>query len=308
MPSTSSRRSGIGTDWGTRLLSRESAEYEPQSYNNGAVWPFLTGFATLALYTHQRPDAAWAYLDATAQLAFLESRGYTPELLSGDRLRSLDPAVPHQLFSTSGFMSGFMRGLIGLREPPATDPDAPLTLEPRLPAGWDRVRLRRLRWRDAVYDVSLSRNDRGITVSVSNAGRPHPIVVTLAVPPGAEVDGHVSALRFSGGAATETKRVDVRPGIEIAALHAPLTPGDPPQRLRILSTRLDGRRYVVRLEGQRGRTYAARLWMPFAVEAIEGATITGRDSAAADVAVTFDGGPEEWVTREVVVSIGRRVR
>ena len=301
-------RSGIGTDWGTRLLSRESAQYEPQSYNNGAVWPFLTGFATLALYTHQRPDAAWAYLDATAQLAFMESRGYTPELLSGDRLRSLDPAVPHQLFSTSGFMSGFMRGLMGLHEPAATDPDAPLSLEPQLPAGWDRVRLRRLRWRDALYDVALSRDDRGVAVSVSNAGRPHPIVVKLAVAPGAEIDGHVSALRFSGGTAPETRRAGVRPGIEIAAVHAPLTPGDPPQRLRIVSTRLDGRRYVARLEGRGGRTYRARLWMPFAVEGIEGAAVAGQDAGVMDVTVTFDGAPDVWVTRDLVVSLGRRVR
>ncbi len=91
-------------------------------------------------------------------------------------------------------------------------------------------------------------------------------------------------------------------------MHAPLTPGDPPQRLRIISTRLDGRRYVARLEGQRGRTYRARLWMPFAVEGIEGATIAGQDSGVMDVTVTFDGGPDEWVTRDLVVSIGRRVR
>ena len=59
---------GVGADWGARMLSIDSALYEPLSYNNGAAWPFLTGFAALGLYAHGRADAAWAYLDGTADL------------------------------------------------------------------------------------------------------------------------------------------------------------------------------------------------------------------------------------------------
>ena len=105
---------GVGADWGARMLSIDSALYEPLSYNNGASWPFLTGFAALgALRERRGPDAAWPYLDGTADLTFLESRGYMAELFSGDRLRSIDAAVPHQLFATTGFMSTLMRGLVG---------------------------------------------------------------------------------------------------------------------------------------------------------------------------------------------------
>ena len=174
----------IATDWGARMLSRESRLYEPLSYNNGAVWPFLNGFATLALYSQHRPDAAWQYLDATADLTFIEPRGYMPELFSGDRLRSIDAAVPHQLFSTTGFMSGFMRGLVGLREPPATEPDAALTIEPQLPAGWASLRIRQLRWRDAIYDVRFAQDERGVEVTVVNTGAPRPMVVKLALASG----------------------------------------------------------------------------------------------------------------------------
>ena len=103
-------RAGLGTDWGARMLSNESTLYEPLSYNNGATWPFLTGWAALALYTGGRGASAWQYLDALADLTFLEARGYMPELLSGDLLRSVDAAVPHQLFATTGFVSTAMRG------------------------------------------------------------------------------------------------------------------------------------------------------------------------------------------------------
>ena len=297
-------RPGIAADWGARLLSRESADYEPLSYNNGAVWPFLTGFATLALYSHGRPDAAWQYLDGTADLAFLETRGYTPELFSGDRLRSLDPAVPHQLFSSSGFISGFMRGLLGLREPAANDAAAALVLEPKLPAGWTGVRVRRLRWRDAILDVDYSQSARGLDVTVTQTGRVRPIVVRLALAPGAEAERGISALRFDRGA--QTQHVVVRPGIEMWPTHEALRLGDESQRMRIISTSFDGRRYTARLEGRRGRTYALVASVPFTIESIEGATIGNRNGSRMELIVPFDTGSGDWIGKDLVIHIGRR--
>lgn len=272
-------RPGIGADWGARLLSRESPNYEPLSYNNGAVWPFLTGFATLALYSQHRPEAAWQYLDATADLAFIEPRGYTPELFSGDLLRSTDAAVPHQLFSTSGFISGFMRGLMGLREPAATDESAPLILEPQLPAGWDRVRIRHLRWRDTTYDVTVSRTPHGIEAAVSNTAGRRQLIVRPIEPP-----------------------------VELMPQQEPMRIGDPSQRLRIISTAFDGRRYVAHVEGRRGRSYVIRARAPFAIESVTGATITAREPNGIDLAMRFDGTGAEWIAKDLVIVAGPRSR
>jgi glycogen debranching enzyme len=295
---------GIAADWGARLLSRESADYEPLSYNNGAVWPFLTGFATLALYSQNRPDAAWQYLDATADLAFMETRGYTPELFSGDRLRSLDPAVPHQLFSSSGFISGLMRGLLGLREPASDDSAAALVLEPKLPAAWDRMRVRRLRWRDAILDVDYSRSARGLDVTVTQTGHVRPLVVRLALPPGAEAERGISTLRFER--TTQTQHVVVRPGIELWPIHQPLRTGDQSQRLRIIHTSFDGHRYVGRLEGRSGRSYAIRAAVPFEIESIDGARIEKRSGTALDLQVAFEIGAHEWIAKDLIIRVGTR--
>lgn len=297
-------RPGIAADWGARLLSRESADYEPLSYNNGAVWPFLTGFATLALYSHNRPDAGWQYLEATADLAFMEPRGYTPELFSGDRLRSLDPAVPHQLFSSSGFISGLLRGLLGLREPPADDAAAALVLEPTLPAAWDRVRVRRLRWRDAILDVDYSRSARGVDVTVTQTGHVRHLVVRLKLPPGAEAERGISTLRFERAA--QTQHVAVRPGIELWPVHDALRAGDVSQRLRIINTSFDGRRYTARLEGRRGRSYALVASIPFSIESIEGATIVKRNGSRTELIVPFDAGSGDWMGKHLVIRVGSR--
>jgi glycogen debranching enzyme len=278
---------GIGTDWGARMLSQASNLYEPLSYNNGAVWPFLSGFAALALYAQHRPDPAWQYLDGTADLTFFEARGYIPELLSGDRLRSIDAAVPHQLFATTGFMSALMRGLVGLHEPPATDTDAPLVLEPQPPPDWPFLRIRRLRWRDASFDVTLARGARGSEVTVANHGGPRPLAV--------RIDG--AELRFSGGPVPETRRTMAAPRVEIAPVHPPLTIGNESERLRVIGTTLGSGQFVAHLQGRRGHTYRVKVktggaWSEQLVEFPPGN-------------VPLQSSKDDWVAKDLAVPLRR---
>ena len=340
---------GVGSDWGARMLSNESALYGPLSYNNGAVWPFLTGFASLALYNNGRPDAAWAYLDTTADLTFLESRGYMAELFSGDRLRSIDAAVPHQLFATTGFVSTLLRGLAGLNSLAAGTVDGValpdrLALAPQLPAGWDYLRLRNVRWRNVTADIAIAREQAGYRVTIEPRGGRLPLQLTLALEPGAEPVSRDPSVRFlpaAGGAshgsrvvinrdisAPTTVTVACRRGIQAIPVHPPLQLGDESSRLRIIDARLDGRTYRLKVEGRRGYTYTVRLLSAFAVESVAGAAIdaspaatNGRPPAApagpaAARVLTVEmppadsggatGSRRDWAAREILVTLGPR--
>jgi hypothetical protein len=310
---------GVGADWGARMLSNESALYEPLSYNNGASWPFLTGFAALALYTNGRPDAAWGYLDGLADLTFLESRGYMAELFSGDRLRSVDAAVPHQLFATTGFVSTVLRGLVGLRaagpEPRGTRvlPER-LILAPQLPAGWGWLRIRNLRWQGVTADLAVTRGERSYSVSVSPRGGTLPLEFQATFPPETLVDrdsrGRPTSAavawqrltappprdrgarfwRFEAVAAPTTFGVAVSPGIEILPVHPPLALGDAPSRLRVIDTWMAGGVYYVKVEGRRGGEYRLRLRAPYPVVNVTGALVD-----------TPDGKPGHQAIHELVL-------
>ncbi len=312
---------GVGADWGARMLSNESALYEPLSYNNGASWPFLTGFAALALYTNGRPDAAWGYLDGLADLTFLESRGYMAELFSGDRLRSVDAAVPHQLFATTGFVSTVLRGLVGLR---AAGPEARgarvlperLIVAPQLPAGWGWLRIRNLRWQGVTADLAITRDERAYAVSVNPRGGALPLEFHAAFPPETLVDrdsrGRPTSAaaawqrvsnttsrdrgarfwRFDSVAAPATFGVSVSPGIEILPVHRPLALGDAPSRLRVIDAWFGGNTYFVTVEGRRGEEYRLRLRAPYAIASITGAA-----------AATPDGKPGRQPVHELVLRI-----
>jgi len=257
-------RAGLGTDWGARMLSKESTLYEPLSYNNGASWPFLSGWAALALYKGGRPDAGWQYVDALADLTFLEARGFIPELLSGDRLRSIDAAVPHQLFATTGFASALMRGLVGLEET-----DRGLRLAPNLPAGWPYLRVRRLWFRGARANVEIRRQAGGLS---SGGGRQGPAFARRCphAPAGKRAAGRALECRVAcvaapsrrggpggpGGPADGSGTAD-GDGARAAGHQADADPpalalGDESQRLRVVDATVTNGEYVARLQGARG--------------------------------------------------------
>jgi hypothetical protein len=129
--------------------------------------------------------------------------------------------------------------------------------------------------------------------------------VKIALSPGAEPEGGARELRFAGGTAPDTKRLRVRPGIELAPVQEPLTLGDSSTRLRVLATSFDGRRYVARLQGLRNRTYRLRLRVPFQIESIDGGDVAGRDGEWTNLAVSF-AGDRDWIAKDLVVLVGRR--
>jgi hypothetical protein len=273
---------GVGADWGARMLSRDSPLYEPLSYNNGAVWPFVTGYATMALYAQGRPEAGWAYLEALGDLAFVDACGYTPELLSGDRLRAVDAAVPHQLFATMGFMSGFARGLLGIRQPlaPGQGLGASLRIQPRLPPEWRRMTVKNLRWRNQRTDLTIERINGATRATMS---RPVPSIdLEPAAPPG------------SGA-----------PRFEYQPLHAPLRAGQTSTRLRILEVRREAGVDRVRYEARAGLEYSIAAIGAARIVTADGAAVISHEPGRAVLRVSPPAGARPWVRSEFTVRVGR---
>ncbi len=122
-------RAAIATDWGGRALASESPLYDPLHYNNGTVWPFVTGFLALAEYRYDNPYAGREQLDAIWRTGSLWGLGRNPEVFSGAAYEPLETAVPQQFFATSMALTPYVRGALGLE---ADAPHGTLSLAPRL--------------------------------------------------------------------------------------------------------------------------------------------------------------------------------
>ena len=103
----------LSSDWGVRFLSSSSKYYDPLSYNNGAVWPFLTGFASLALYRYDNPFHAYSLLKENLRIIRDFDYGYATELLSGEYYIPLEQSVNNQIWSYGTTVSSFVEGMIG---------------------------------------------------------------------------------------------------------------------------------------------------------------------------------------------------
>jgi hypothetical protein len=102
----------LATDWGDRWLSDKSPLYDPVSYNNGTVWPFMQTFVALAQYNYGDPLNGFVTLRNTANLTGMQSPGALPEHMNGDRYLPGERSVPHQLFSSVAVIVGAVEGLL----------------------------------------------------------------------------------------------------------------------------------------------------------------------------------------------------
>ena len=258
--------SEIMTDWGARPLASSSPLFDPLHYNNGAVWPFVTGWVSLGEYRYHNAQAAMFALDAIARTTFDESRGRNPEVISGRLYKPLDTAVPQQFFATSMVLTPLIRGLLG------ADVDAPahrLTLEPHLPPDWDSARVDNLPFASAVVDVSLRRTASAITARFVRRGvlsSPIDIAFSPALPLGATTSlssttmpGDVHATIRGVLRDTLTLSVPFSGGWQVIPPRASPAIGDRSMAMRVLSERLVDGRYHALLEGRAGEQYRLRI-------------------------------------------------
>lgn len=270
----------ISADWGARLLSVGSPLYEPLHYNNGAVWPFMTGFVAWGQYRYRRPWAAYNLVDAVKQHAFDWGRGRFPENFSGSYYRPMDETVPHQFFATSMLLSPFLSGALGW------EPDAPrarATLAPQVPPDWGRTKVSRLRVGSTSLDVEITQRRGGIRVDVTGHGSPVDVDVVLPIPLGAGRIGVRPALGEGTGGeqggpvpgphdATVRRTLRVEDGrtvsaeaawnggLQVAAPLVDLVPGQASHGVRVVDFTESEEGWLLELEGEAGRTYDVRLF------------------------------------------------
>jgi len=296
--------SEISTDWGSRMLSNKSSAYEPLAYNNGAVWPFLTGYNLWALFNYGRSTAGLQMLRNVAEWTFVDARGYMPEVVSGEYFRPLDTSVPHQLFSSFGYAVGVIRGLLGLemRSPVGHLAGSPvLRFTPHFPPNWNEVSIKNIRAGKSVFDLHYERNLGGITLKVTRAEGP---MCTIEFAPQLEAGADVeqTASLFLKTEKNAKLQLSVFEGTWLELPREPLQIGQRSQQLRILSEKLEDDRFVLVCEGAGGRSYDIIFHSPHEVISVTGGELVSSEKADI-IRLKFAGVPGEYERREVAVKV-----
>ncbi len=258
-------RPELSTDWGTRLFATDSPFYDPLSYNDGSVWPFVTGFVTLAEFRHRRAAAGLQHLYGVASLTGWLEAGAIPEYFSGDRAQALPHAVPHQLFSSAAVVHPLVSGLLGLEGDAIA---GELRFTPRLPAFWMHTRFEGYRVGQAEVSGEVMRETGALRVRLRVAGQALALRIAPELPPGSVVESvAINGLPGPARVAVETGPLNaadvvyrIAEGVEIMPdLRAP-EPGGRSQEVRLLDTRVEAGRVEFELAGPAGSAAALRVW------------------------------------------------
>lgn len=271
----------ISSRWGARLLSTESELFDPLHYNNGAVWPFMTGFVSWAQYRYRRPWAGFPLLQALHGLTFHFGLGRHPENLSGAYYQTMDATVPHQFFASSMLVTPLTRGLLGW-EPNA--PGGRAVLAPQLPPSWEEVNVDNLRVGESRIHYRYRGAVGGASVSLSVEGPPVDLTFVQSIPLGAgnpRVTGSLGRRpnRRSVGRHDQTLEVTITleegthselnfdwdGGLVVEPPTGPLVLGSPSGGLRVLDFTMEGEEWVLLLEGDGGASH----WVTVYGEGIE---------------------------------------
>ncbi|HEY5908251.1 MAG TPA: amylo-alpha-1,6-glucosidase [Vicinamibacteria bacterium] len=314
------------TDWGSRLLSDQSALYDPLSYHHGSVWPLFTGWTALAGYRYGRPHIGYQALRANADLRSASALGYVTELLSGDYKAAFGRSSHHQLWSEAMVAAPLVRGLLGLS---VEEGGRTLRFAPQLPADWDRVAARGLPVGACRVDVSLVRKPGQDTITFvrrTSTGAPCPgagsrFLVAPSYPRDAQLLSAMVAgrsARFTASELGDVQRAELavlsdaaevgiviryRPGTEAFVNVVPAEAGERSGGVRLLRSRADADGMSLVLEGRAGRSYRVQVRTPRRPVAAPGTTVRPLTPDTYALEVPFEGSDSAYVRRELVLPL-----
>jgi hypothetical protein len=283
----------LNTDWGLRDVSNEEKIYDGMSYHQGSVWPLFTGWAALAEYRGNQPLAGYQMLKENANLTWAQDLGADTELLSGDFFVPFGRSTSHQLWSSAMVVTPTLRGLFGI------DVDAQtktITVNPHLPANWDRAEIRNVRVGSETIGLTFLQSKGALTVS-------------FTAPPSSGVK---LASAQTGTRSLPNQSLTIpRPAVAVVPFFRKPSPGDRTRSIRVLNEVDAQRQLSLTLEGPAG----AQLAIPLVLSApapklhVDGADLqaqppeseTGSPARFPAISVQFPPG-DGWKTMTVTLS------
>lgn len=246
----------MSTDWGARILSRQSRLYDPLAYHYGSVWPLFTGWLSLAGYEYGRPLVGWQALASNAALTEFDTLGYVTELLSGDYCSAFGRSSHHQIWSEAMVTLPLVRGLLGLE---VSGQGKRVKFAPQPPAHWPGVKLQHIETALGPAELEYTRRPgqrriawRGPAGLSYEFGLSFPLDARVE---GAKVRGEVQQVTRSGQGASGEVVITCEEGCELSLPEPVLVNGQRSQGLRVLRCRPEAGGLHLIADGRPGQSY-----------------------------------------------------
>jgi len=293
--------SEISTPWGCRILSKKDKIYDPLNYNYGAVWPFITGFASLSMYKIYQDLPAFYLLNGLVKNHLEFSYSSCHEVFSGENFLPLDESVPHQGFSSSALLLSLINGLFGISVDSLKNS---LYFEPKIPSQWDFVKVENIIFGENRVSLFLRKGEGGISLKIKSSGKSFDFFLSIPLPFGSKVKGverngkgipfkikniygrEIIEIRLNVKGETDLK-IRLNEGVSFYSKERINVIGDSDDTLKIISIYWKGDKIEINVEGIRGRNYSLWVKNPGRIKKVEGAKLDGEI-----LVISFEGKEE----------------
>jgi len=256
------------TDWGVRSIELGSPGYDPESYAEGSVWPVATAELAETFWAERRPANALSLWRTLVPLSSLDSPGHMPEVLAGDFFHAQTESVPAQTWSSAGFVTATIRGLLGLKWDGIGNQ---MRFAPRLLPEWNDLAAEHIRAAGGEVALSVHRDMGQVGLKIENDGQAFafefapqlPLGARLIaarfnghpVPPQADDDPSESGVEISVNVPRGRSDLNLTfaGGIEIIPSISRPMPGDASQNIHLVNAHLIGGHLTIEADVPAGR-------------------------------------------------------
>lgn len=251
------------TDWGSRGVGVDSKGFDPTSYAKGSVSALGTAELAKTFWYAHRSTQAFALWNSLLPWFSLDSMGHMHEVLAGNSYQPQEESVPEQTWSSAGFISASIHGLLGLQVDAL---DRKISFAPSIPSTWHDLTVAQVPLLDAKISFTLHQSDKEIDLRIDNPGTSFSLRFEPTLPLGAIVDRvEVNHQRMGGVMSqrlgetqtsidvevehgTNEVRMTVHGGVSILATNSTPLLGEPSHDIHIIDAHLVGDTLKIRAD------------------------------------------------------------
>ncbi len=276
------------TDWGSRGVASGSQDFDPASYASGSVSALGTANLATAFWSAHRPVPAFNLWSSLLSWSSLDSLGHLHEVLDGNVYRPQEESVPEQTWSSAGFLTASVYGLLGLE---INALNKTMTFAPHLPATWHAISVSNIQLSGTKISLTLHQNSTELILDINNPGESF----QLTFAPGLALGASVGTAEFNQHKIAMTTELDpqdtiaratvqvmhganelhlnLHGGISIIAMNPPPLLGESSHGLRIIDVRLEGDSLIMDADVQVQGVSTLQIETPWQIVNATGATV-----------------------------------
>ncbi|MCD4732559.1 MAG: hypothetical protein K8R74_18310, partial [Bacteroidales bacterium] len=303
----------FSSDWGCRMVSADSPDFNPRGYHTGSVWPLFTGWAALAEYSQGKDVQGFTHTMNNLLVYQHWGLGFIEEVLNGE---IYEPAgvCRHQSWSETMVLQPTIEGMLGFK------PDAfnnSLQLSPKFPANWDSAEVNNIKIGKHVIDFKMRRKEDIINFHFQHNG---PSEIDLVFKPGFPFNTEIKRLNILQNSTQLFPDIYtpiqisiknelileyvIEQGIKVIPKIYHPQPGDRSSGMRIINDWVEGNTYSILLEAPQASIHVAQVYINNGqIKNIKNGELINKNGNVYDFAVNFGKSDQDYVKQELIIQL-----